>query len=197
MPDTMPQLPPKYRNIPNSRDQYESIDLVKEFYDQNIDHKSLRKAIGIRKKALPNPSALSLEPYTGVFGFEQKKHLLNRILVGYSKRHLLDLDNMTLDQAIDLIFEPDNLNEPTNIYYWQMNSAQYKERYESDDVAPNEPFISRPYKRLNPTFEEQFGWERQTAIRSIVYDGMYNQKTSIHWKLFSALHKKRWAEKLT
>lgn len=184
----MPQIPPEYRNIPNSRDQYESIDLVKEFYDQNIDHKSLRKAMGIRKEALPNPSALSLEPYTGVFGFEQKKHLLNRILVGYSKRHLLDLDNMTLDQAIDLIFEPDTLNEPTNIYYWEMNSAQYKERYESDDVAPNEPFISRPYKRLNPTFEEQFGWERQTAIRSIVYDGMYNQKTSIHWKLFIFLH---------
>lgn len=69
-----------------------------------------------------------------------------------------------------------------------MDAAAYKERYESDDVAPGEPFINRPYKKLRPTFEEQFGGERQNAILTWVNESIYNQKTSIHWKLFVFLH---------
>ncbi len=171
-----------------SQEKTKAIDLVKEFYDQDIDHKALENALTQRKNTAKSFSNFSLDKYSGEFGAVQKKHLLNRTMVGYCHRHHKDLDGLNLDQVVDLIFQKDNYNEPTNIYYWDKNAEQYKERYESDDVGPNEPFINRPYKRLRPTFEEQHGSERQTAVRWSLYDGMYNQKTSIHYRLFLFLH---------
>ena len=183
-----------FNDILNFMDQKEkifnnkSVDLVKDFYDQDIDHKALEKALTQRKKTAKGFKNLSLDPYSGVFGDAQKKHLLNRTMVGYCHRHHKDLDGLSLEESIDLIFKEDEFKEPVNIYYWEKNAQQYKERYESDDVGPNEPFIHRPYKKLRPTFEEQFGGERNAAINWSIYDGFYNQKTSIHWKLFFFLH---------
>ena len=171
-----------------SQKNTKTIDLVKEFYDQEIDHKALENALTKRKKTAKRFTNFSLEPYTGEFGDIQKKHLLNRTMVGYCHRHHRDLDGLSLNQSIDLIFREDTYKEPVNIYYWEKNAEQYKERYESDDVGPNDPFINRPYKRLRPTFEEQFGWERSTAINWSYLEGMYNQNTSIHWRIFLFLH---------
>lgn len=164
------------------------IDLVKMFYDQDIDHKSLEKALNQRENTAKGFTNLSLNPYAGEFGPNQKKHLLNRTMVGYCHRHQKDLENLNLDQSIDLIFREDSFKEPTNIYYWEKNAEEYRERYESEDVGPNEPFIERAYRKLRPTFEEQFGNERTIAINWSIYDGIYNQMTSIHWKLFLFLH---------
>ena len=172
----------------NSQEKSKTIDLVKEFYDQDIDHKSLEEALNQRKTTAKSFTNLNLEQYAGEFGDIQKKHLLNRTMVGYCHRHHKDLDGLNLDQAVDLIFSEDNFNEPTNIYYWEKNTEQYKERYESDDVEPNKPFINRPYKKLRPTFEEQHGNERKIAVIWSLYDGIYNQKTSIHYRLFLFLH---------
>ena len=172
----------------NKNFQRKPIDLVKQFYDQDIDHKALEKALTQRKNTAKGFTNFSLEPYTGEFGDAQKKHLLNRTMVGYCHRHHKDLNGLSLEESIDLIFREDEFKEPTNIYYWEKNAQQYKERYESDDVGKNEPFIHRAYKRLRPTFEEQFGGERSNAINWSIYDGFYNQKTSIHWKLFFFLH---------
>ena len=165
-----------------------AIDLVKMFYDQDIDHKSLEKALNQRENTAKGFTNLSLNPYAGEFGPNQKKHLLNRTMVGYCHRHQKDLENLNLDQSIDLIFREDSFKEPTNIYYWEKNAEEYRERYESEDVGPNEPFIERAYRKLRPTFEEQFGNERTIAINWSIYDGIYNQMTSIHWKLFLFLH---------
>ena len=83
----------------------------------------------------------------------------------------------------------DEFKEPTNIYYWEKNAQQYKERYLSDDVGPNEPFINRPYTDdLPPGSQEFFGDERRTAIFWSIYGGIYNQNTSIHWRLFLFIH---------
>ena len=165
-----------------------AIDLVKMFYDQDIDHKSLEKALNQRENTAKGFTNLSLNPYSGEFGPNQKKHLLNRTMVGYCHRHQKDLENLNLDQSIDLIFREDSFKEPTNIYYWEKNAEEYRERYESEDVGPNEPFIERAYRKLRPTFEEQFGNERTIAINWSIYDGIYHQMTSIHWKLFLFLH---------
>ena len=165
------------------------VDLVKDFYDQDIDHKALEKALTQRKNTAKGFTNFSLDPYTGEFGDSQKKHLLNRTMVGYCHRHHKDLDGLDLEQSIDLIFREDTFKEPTNIYYWEMNAQQYKERYLSDDVGPNEPFIDRPYTNdLPPGSQEFFGGERTHAIQASIYHGFYEQKTAVHWKLFLFLH---------
>lgn len=163
--------------------QQPPIDLVEQFYKENVDLKAILNSRKSRKEV-----TAGLEPYAGEFGQAQKKHLLNRTMVGMAKRHMDDLDGFSLDQAIELIFTPEELGEPVNNYFMEMDAAAYKERYESDDVAPGAPFIDRPYKQLRPTFEEQFGWERQRAMRSWFFKNIYYQKTSIHYKLFIFLH---------
>lgn len=70
------------------------VDLVKDFYDQDIDHKALEKALTQRKNTAKGFTNFSLEPYTGEFGDAQKKHLLNRTMVGYCHRHHKDLDGL-------------------------------------------------------------------------------------------------------
>jgi len=165
------------------------VDLVKDFYDQDIDHKALEKALTQRKNTAKGFTNFSLDPYTGEFGDSQKKHLLNRTMVGYCHRHHKDLNGLSLEESIDMIFREDEFKEPTNIYYWEKNAQQYKERYLSDDVGPNEPFINRPYTDdLPPGSQEFFGDERRTAIFWSIYGGIYNQNTSIHWRLFLFIH---------
>jgi uncharacterized protein (DUF1800 family) len=159
------------------------IDLVAQFYKENVDLKAILNARRARKEV-----TAGLEHYTGEFGKAQKKHLLNRTVVGMAKRHMDDLDGLSLTQALDLIFTPEVLGEPVNNYFMEMDAAAYKERYESEDVAPGAPFIDRPYKQLRPTFEEQFGNQRKEAIERWVSKSIYEQSTSIHWKLFVFLH---------
>ena len=65
-----------------AKDKKPTIDLVKEFYNQDIDHKSLEKALNQRKNTAKGFTNLSLDPYTGEFGPNQKNiYLIGQWLV--------------------------------------------------------------------------------------------------------------------
>jgi hypothetical protein len=132
----------------------------------------------------------TLNKYTGEFGYKQKRHLLNRVLVGYAERHMKDLDGLTLDQAIDLIFKPQVLGEPVNNYYHDFPPEEYKKKYLVDDVKPGEPFISKAFSREERQgFVPEFaGMERVSAYDSWTYASIYSQPTSVAWRLFLFLH---------
>ena len=154
--------------------------MVADFYSQkklNVD-----EIVRVKSKhtAVVN---YSLAPYTGSFGFEQRKHLLNRTMVGLCKRHLDDVENLDLQQSLDLILTPELFDEPVNNYYHQLSASDYKDLYTSDDVPPGEPFINRAYADNDSEELEQFGQERYTAIISWINQRIYKQDTSIHWKL--------------
>lgn len=158
------------------------IDVVKAFNDDNININSIREMRDVEKEVQG-----TLDPYTGEFGELQKRHLLNRTMVGFATRHLEDLDGLSLEQALDLIFEFKDPGEPVNLYYNDLSPSAYKEKYGSEDVQPGEPFISRPIiGGGNP--DENAGPERQAALSCWHHYGMYNQPTNIGWKLFIFLH---------
>lgn len=164
--------------------QQPPIDLVEQFYKENVDLKAILNSRKSRKEV-----TAGLEPYTGEFGQAQKKHLLNRTMVGMAKRHMDDLDGLSLDQAIELIFTPEELGEPVNNYFEDLDGETYKSIFRSDDVPPGAPFIDRPYAtNLNDGIFEQLAQERRTAIISWINNSIYHQNTSIHWKLFVFLH---------
>ena len=160
------------------------IDLVEQFYKENVDLKAILNSRKARKEV-----TAGLEPYTGEFGAAQKKHLLNRTMVGMAKRHMDDLKDLSLDDAIELIFTPEELGEPVNNYFGDLNAQAYQEIYRSEDVSPGSPFIDRPYSiNLNDGIFEQLAWERRRAIETWISKSIYQQMTSIHWKLFLFLH---------
>ncbi|MEC7658941.1 MAG: hypothetical protein VYB41_02530, partial [Bacteroidota bacterium] len=149
------------------------IDLVADFYSQkklNID-----EIIRVKKASIQAVVNYSLAPYTGSFGFEQRKHLLNRTMVGLCKRHLDDVENLDLQQSLDLILTPELFDEPVNNYYHQLSDSDYKDIYTSDDVPPGEQFINRAYADNDLEELEQFGHERYTAIISWINQRIYKQ----------------------
>ncbi|MEY3646174.1 MAG: hypothetical protein RL127_882 [Bacteroidota bacterium] len=116
--------------------------------------------------------------------------MLNRVLVGYAERHMKDLDGLSLDQAIDLIFKKPDFGEPVNNYYHDFPPEAYKKKYLVDDVKPGEPFISKSLSKVEREgFVPEFaGSERMGALDSWVYTSIYNQPTSVAWRLFLFLH---------
>lgn len=165
------------------RDKKDSpVDLEKIFKQEKINIDSLLES----RSALKDIQG-TLSPYAGEFGETQKKHLLNRTMVGYATRHLKDLDGLTLEQTIDLVFSQHDLGEPINNYFGDLNAQEYQSIYGSEDVLPKQPFISRPIKK-ECCPDENSGPERHRAIDSWLYYNMYNQPTSIEWKLFIFLH---------
>ena len=159
------------------------VDLVKEFYDfySSNDIENFTNQRNYTSKSVQN---FSLEKYSGEFNSKQKIHLLNRSLVGFANRHYSEVSNLNLDEIIDKLFESDNIGEPINNYYHQLTKEEYFNRYQNEDVNPGEPFINRPYNRNGELSE----WNRKKAIRSFLNKSFYDQKTSIHWKLFLFLH---------
>jgi len=132
----------------------------------------------------------TLKQYQGEFGYKQKRHLLNRVLVGYAERHMKDLEGLNLDQAIDLIFKPQVLGEPVNNYYHDFPPEEYKKKYLVEDVKPGEPFISKALSKVERQgFVPEFaGPERLGALDSWIYTSIYVQPTSVAWRLFMFLH---------
>ncbi len=164
------------RKLPNA---YEA------FLKDNIDLKpildSRNKTVDVKK---------TLAKYTGEFGYTQKRHLLNRVVVGYAERHMKDLDGLSLDQAIDLIFKKPELGEPVNNYYHDFPAEEYKKKYLVDDVKPGEPFISKANSRAERQgFPPEYaGPERVSAYDSWTYASIYSQPTTVAWRLFLFLH---------
>ena len=160
------------------------IDLVEQFYKENVDLKAILNSRKARKEV-----TAGLEPYTGEFGPAQKKHLLNRTMVGMAKRHMDDLDGLSLDEAIDLIFTPEELGEPVNNYFFEKTNEDWIENYGRNDVAPGEPFVNNASTQRGENQQYENGdWTRRQAINSWISKNIYDQKTSVHWKLFLFLH---------
>ena len=160
------------------------IDLVEQFYKENVDLKAILNARKAKKEVTSG-----LEPYTGEFGPAQKKHLLNRTMVGMAKRHMDDLEGLNLEEAIDLIFTPEELGEPVNNYFFAMTNEDWIKVHGRDDVAPGQPFVNNASTiKTENTDVENSNWTRREAIFTWIFKNMYNQNTSIHWRLFLFLH---------
>ncbi len=160
------------------------LDVVAAFNNDNVDVSAIIKARKNTKR-----QSLSLSPYTGTFGPDQKKHLLNRTLFGPSQRHFSDLENQTLTEAIALLFTPEPADEPVNNYYYHLTPEEYKEKYGVDDVGPGEPFINNTSTTRDSNGNYENGeYTRREAINTWVLKRMYFQNTSIHWKMFFFLH---------
>ncbi|MDA0843391.1 MAG: DUF1800 family protein [Bacteroidetes bacterium] len=171
------------QKIPGTyRQKHPTIDLVRQF---ELDGADLRPLLESRQRTTEVRQSLSR--YQGVFGDKERKHLLNRCLVGISSRHLDDIRNLNLEQTIELLFTRHELDQPVNNYYGDISPENYQVLYGNSDVAPGEPFLDRPYvKHNNP--DEISGRERHGAIDSWLYSKIYHQPTSIEWKLFLFLH---------
>ena len=162
------------------------IDLVEQFYKENVD----LKAILEKRKARKNISG-SIDKYDGEWGDAQKKHLLNRSLMGYAKYHLEDLNNLTLDESIELLFSPQNdLPLPTNDYFYEWSQDRYDElnknlgesEYRVEPVPPGDPWVESAFPgNVGP-------WDQYTSLDSYCIKQQLRQKTSIHWKLSFFLH---------
>ncbi len=163
----------------------ESLDVVEAFYKDKVDLKHIVQA----RKSVKKQTSFSLDPYTGPWEYAQKKHLLNRCLMGFSKRHLTDLENLSLEESLALLFTPEIADEPVNNYYFDLTPEAYREKYGVDDVGPGEPFINNTSTQRNQDgFYENDESRRKKAIDAWLYKRIYFQSTSIHWKLFYFFH---------
>ena len=161
------------------------LDVVDAFHKEKVDLAPITKA----RKNIKKATALTLTPYTGTWGAAQKKHLLNRTLLGFSKRHLTDLEHLSLEESFTLLFTPEPADEPINNYYFDLTAEEYKEKYGVEDVAPGEPFIDNTSTRKDENGQYENGEnKRKQAITAWVYKRIYYQNTSIHWKMFFFLH---------
>lgn len=162
----------------NFYNAYESFK--KDNFDMDALLKSRQKTIEVKK---------TLKKYEGDFGINQKRHLLNRVLIGNSSRHFKDLDGLTLDRAINLIFTHHPITQPVNDYYHDFSAEEYEKKYNSKDVGPKELFLSKPVSRPGISGgNEVTGAERMQAFDTWLNSEMYHQPTSVDWKLFLFQH---------
>ena len=148
-----------------------NVDLVAQFRKENVDFSKIEKA-----RASRTVVNSGLEAYTGTWGTAQKKHLLNRVLTGYANRHLLDLNNLSLQKSLDLIFTPEKQpSVPVNDYDYEIT----KEETEKQGFFYIEPgkeyaFAPEPKGAPGPRYNSHEAW---------LYRNMIQQSTSIHWRM--------------
>ena len=163
-----------------------AIDLVKQFFKEDIDFEKLLKEKGNSRKKV---STYSLDPYNSDLSYREKCHLLRRSLVGVSKRHLDDLEELNFDQIFEKIFSSETLEEPTNNYYYKRSNEEWNTIYGRDDVLPGETFVNNASTQRNENGEWENGdWVRWQCIQNHMFMNIYDQDTSIHWKIFLFLH---------
>lgn len=163
-----------------------NIDLVKQFFKEDIDFEKLLKEKGNSRKKV---STYSLDPYNSDLSYREKCHLLRRSLVGVSKRHLDDLEELNFDQIFEKIFSSETLEEPTNNYYYKRSNEEWNTIYGRDDVLPGETFVNNASTQRNENGEWENGdWVRWQCIQNHMFMNIYDQDTSIHWKIFLFLH---------
>ena len=162
------------------------IDLIELFYKENINLNKILKKRSTRKFI-----SGGIDKYEGEWGDKQKKHLLNRILLGYAKYHLDDLNGLNLDETIDLIFQKEEeLNLPINDYYYEWPDERYDElneglgesKYRVVPVPKGEPWVESGFPgNVGP-------WSQFESLRAYCLKNQLRQKTSIHWKLSFFIH---------
>ena len=152
------------------------IDLVEQFRKENVDFSSIEKA-----RASRTIVSSGLEPYTGAWGNIQKKHLLNRTLTGYAHKHLLDLNNLTLQKSLDLLFSPEKLPSfPVNDYDYEITKEE-TEKQGHTYIEAGKEYVFAPEPNGSP-------WPRHSSHDAWLFKNMIDQKTSVHWRMVFFLH---------
>jgi len=150
---------------------YKTIDLVALFNKEKVDLKSILNSRKTKKIV-----SSGIQPYSGVWGNEQKKHLLNRSLMGYAHRHFKDLEHLNLDQAIDLLFTPDQKpTAPVNDYFNEITQEEV-EKEGHIYVPPGVSYVEVGEPNGSP-------WPRHQSLYAWIFKHNIEQKTSIHWKM--------------
>ena len=98
------------QNVPT--DKIKQPDLVSLFQKENVSWES----IGLQKDRSLN-STKGLNVYTGEFGASQKKHLLQRTLIGYRHASFTQIQNLSLSACVDMLLSPEKAFDlPINDY---------------------------------------------------------------------------------
>ena len=153
-----------------------NIDLVAQFRKENVDFSKIEKA-----RASRTVVNTGLEAYTGTWGTAQKKHLLNRVLTGYGSRHLLDLNNLSLQKSLDLIFTPEKQpSVPVNDYDYEITKEE-TEKQGHVYIEPGKEYVFAPEPNGSP-------WPRHQSHDAWLFKNMIQQSTSVHWRMVFFLH---------
>jgi uncharacterized protein (DUF1800 family) len=152
------------------------VDLVAQFREENVDFSKIEQA-----RASRTVVNTGLEAYTGTWGAAQKKHLLNRVLTGYSNRHLLDLNNLSLQKSLDLIFTPEKQpSVPVNDYDYEITKEE-TEKQGHIYIEAGKEYVFAPEPNGSP-------WPRHQSHDAWLFRNMAQQSTSIHWRMVFFLH---------
>jgi uncharacterized protein (DUF1800 family) len=152
------------------------VDLVAQFRKENVDFSKIEQARASR--TIVNTG---LEAYTGTWGVAQKKHLLNRVLTGYSNKHFVDLNNLTLQKSLDLIFTPEKQpSVPVNDYDYEITKEE-TEKQGHVYIEPGKEYVFAPEPNGSP-------WPRHQSHDAWIFRNMAQQNTSIHWRMVFFLH---------
>ena len=152
------------------------VDLVAQFREENVDFSKIEKA-----RASRTVVNTGLEAYTGTWGAAQKKHLLNRVLTGYGSRHLLDLNNLSLQKSLDLIFTPEKQpSVPVNDYDHEITKEE-TEKQGHVYIEPGKEYVFAPEPNGSP-------WPRHQSHDAWLFRNMVQQSTSVHWRMVFFLH---------
>jgi hypothetical protein len=153
-----------------------SVDLVSQFYKEKIDLKQIELA-----RASRTVVNTGLEPYTGVWENSQKKHLLNRVITGYSTKHLQEISSLSLSKSLDLIFKVEKTpNVPVNDYDYEITKAE-TEKQGHFYIEPGKEYVYAPEPNGSP-------WPRHQSHDAWLFKNMIEQNTSIHWRMVFFLH---------
>ncbi|NQW77107.1 MAG: DUF1800 family protein, partial [Cytophagales bacterium] len=107
--------------------------------------------------------------------------LLNRVLTGYGSRHLLDLNNLSLQKSLDLIFTPEKKpSVPVNDYDYEITKEETeKQGYLYIEPGKEYVFAPEPGGAPGPRYNSHEAW---------LFRNMIQQGTSIHWRMVFFLH---------
>ena len=153
------------------------VDLVAQFRKENVDFSKIEQARASR--TIVNTG---LEAYTGTWGTAQKKHLLNRVLTGYSNKHLLDLNNLSLQKSLDLIFKPEKQpSVPVNDYDHEITKEETEKQLHLY-IEPGKEYVFAPEPNNGSP------WPRHQSLDAWLFRNMIQQSTSIHWRMVFFLH---------
>jgi uncharacterized protein (DUF1800 family) len=153
------------------------VDLVAQFRKENVDFSKIEQARASR--TIVNTG---LEAYTGTWGTAQKKHLLNRVLTGYSNKHLLDLNNLSLQKSLDLIFKPEKQpSVPVNDYDYEITKEETEKQLHLY-IEPGKEYVFAPEPNNGSP------WPRHQSLDAWLFKNMIQQSTSIHWRMVFFLH---------
>ncbi len=153
------------------------VDLVAQFREENVDFSKIEQARASR--TIVNTG---LEAYTGTWGTAQKKHLLNRVLTGYSNKHLLDLNNLSLQKSLDLIFTPEKQpSVPVNDYDHEITKEETEKQLHLY-IEPGKEYVFAPEPNNGSP------WPRHQSLDAWLFRNMIQQSTSIHWRMVFFLH---------